>query len=238
MNKISLLQKIIDSSNNIVFFTGAGISTLSGLKDFRSIDGLYNESWDYPPESILSHRFFYFDMPYFYKFYKSRLNPIGYEPNIIHNYIYELEKKGKVKSVITQNIDNLHTLAGTKNVLELHGNVMRNYCLKCHKFYDGNYVFNSNIVPLCECGGFIKPDVVLYEEGLDEDILNKSIESIKECDTLIVVGTSLTVYPASSLIKYYDKNNLIIINKDETIYDNVASLVIHDDLKDVFEQLR
>ena len=177
-------------------------------------------------------------MPYFYKFYKSRLNPIGYEPNIIHNYISLLEKKGKVKSVITQNIDNLHTLAGTKNVLELHGNVMRNYCLKCHKFYDGNYVFNSNIVPLCECGGFIKPDVVLYEEGLDEDILNKSIESIKECDTLIVVGTSLTVYPASSLIKYYDKNNLIIINKDETIYDNVASLVIHDDLKEVFEQLR
>ena len=176
MNKIETLQNIINNSQNIVFFSGAGISTLSGLKDFRSKDGLYSESFDYPPEEILSHHFFNQNPEYFFNFYRQKLNPLSYKPNIIHYYLTELEKTGKLKAVITQNIDNFHLLAGNKNVLELHGNVMRNYCTKCHKFYDGDYIFNSDGIPTCTCGGIIKPDVVLYEENLNEDVLNESIK--------------------------------------------------------------
>lgn len=237
MNKIELLQNIIDNSDNIVFFSGAGISTLSGLKDFRSKDGLYSESFDYPPEEILSHHFFMHNPNYFYNFYRSKLNPLAYKPNIIHYYLTELEKTGKLKAVITQNIDNFHLLAGNKNVLELHGNVMRNYCTKCHKAYDGDYIFNSDGIPKCSCGGIIKPDVVLYEEPLNDKILDEAIKKISQCDTLIIAGTSLTVYPAAGLVKFFHGQNLVIINRDLTSYDQKADLVINDDLKEVFTKL-
>ena len=231
------LQNIIDSSNNIVFFSGAGISTLSGLKDFRSSDGIYNQKYDYNPEEILSHTFFMNNTKYFFDFYKNTLNPLNYKPNIIHNYLSELEKKKNI-TVITQNIDNFHKLAGSKNVLELHGNVMDNYCMNCNKYYDGNYVFKQIGIPKCSCGGIIKPDVVLYEEELNYDILNQSIKKIKEADTLIVAGTSLNVYPAAGLIRYFNGKNLVLLNKDNTPYDYLATLVIHDDLRNVFNKLR
>jgi NAD-dependent deacetylase len=237
MNNIEMLQKIIDESKNIVFFGGAGVSTASGLKDFRSKDGLYHEKYSYPPEEILSHHFFSNNPEAFFKFYKDKLNALNYKPNIVHYFLTDLEKSGKLKAIITQNIDNFHQLAGSKNVLELHGNINRNYCMKCHKFYDGNYVFNSKGIPYCSCGGIIKPDVVLYEEALDSNILNKSINYLEKADTLIVAGTSLTVYPAAGLITYFRGKNLIIINKDLTDYDRLATLVIKDDLKEVFSKL-
>ena len=239
MNKIDKLKNIIDESKSIVFFGGAGVSTASGLKDFRSKDGIYNMKYPYPPEEILSHHFFINNTKEFFKFYKSMLNTKGIEPNIIHKYLVELEKDGKLKAIITQNIDNLHTLAGSKKVLELHGNINRNYCIKCNKFYDGTFVFNSSDdIPHCSCGGIIKPDVVLYEEELNYDILNEAIKCISSADTMIVAGTSLNVYPAAGLIGYFKGNNLIIINKDTTNYDNIASLVINDDLKEVFKKLK
>lgn len=237
MNKIAILQNIIDNSNNIVFFSGAGISTLSGLKDFRSKDGLYNETFDYPPEEILSHHFFMTNPAYFYKFYRSKLNPIPYKPNIIHYYLTKLEASGKLKAIITQNIDNLHTLAGSKNVLELHGNVMKCHCIKCHKEYNGKAIFDSTEIPKCNCGGLLKPNVVLYEESLDENVLNEAIKKISEADTLIIAGSSLLVYPAAGLINYFHGKNLIIINKANTNFDHLANLVIHEDLKAVFNNL-
>ena len=240
MDKIKQLKDIINNSNNIVFFGGAGVSVASGLKDFRSKDGLYNMKYPYPPEEILSHHFFVNNTSEFYKFYRKMLNTKGIEPNIVHKYLTKLENNNKLKAIITQNIDNLHTLAGSKNVLELHGNINRNYCIKCNKFYDGNYIFNSkkdDEIPKCECGGIIKPDVVLYEEELDYDTLSNSIKAISEADTLIVAGTSLNVYPAAGLIRYFRGNNLIIINKDITSYDSIANLVINDDLKKVFNEL-
>lgn len=239
MNNIDKLQNIIDNSKKIVFFGGAGVSVASGLKDFRSKDGLYNMNYPYPPEEILSHHFFVNNTKEFYKFYKKMLNTKGIEPNICHKYLAKLEEKGKLLAVVTQNIDNLHTMAGSKKVLELHGNINRNYCIKCNKFYDGEYVFNSNdLVPKCSCGGIIKPDVVLYEEELDYNTLSESIRCISEADTLIVAGTSLNVYPAAGLITYFRGNNLIIINKDITSYDRNANLVINDDLKNVFNNLK
>ena len=238
MEKIDILEDIINKSNYIVFFGGAGVSTASGLKDFRSKDGIYNMKFDYPPEEILSHHFFIDKTKYFYKFYKEMLNIKDIKPNIIHNYLVDLEKKKKLKAIITQNIDNLHTLAGSKNVLELHGNVNRNYCMKCNKFYDGDFVFNCKDIPYCECGGLIKPDVVLYEEGLDDNTVSESIRNIANADTLIVAGTSLMVYPAAGLIKYFNGKNLVIINKDTTSYDSIANLVINDDLKNVFSKLK
>lgn len=237
MNQITNLQNIIDNSQNIVFFSGAGISTLSGLKDFRSKDGLYNESFEYPPEEILSHHFFIENPSYFYKFYREKLNPLPYKPNIIHYYLTKLELTGKLKAIITQNIDNLHELAGNKNILELHGNVMKCHCIKCHKTYNGEIIFNSNSIPKCNCGGLIKPNVVLYEEGLDENILKESIKKISEADTLIIAGASLLVYPAAGLINYFHGNNLVIINKDATNFDKKATLLINDDLKTVFSNL-
>ena len=196
------LKKIIEESNNIVFFGGAGVSTESGIPDFRSKDGLYNQKYDYPPEEILSHTFFMHKTEEFYRFYKDKLNSLKYEPNITHIKLAELEKAGKLKAVVTQNIDGLHQKAGSKTVYELHGSVLRNYCMKCHKFYDAEYVFNSDGIPKCECGGIIKPDVVLYEEGLDNDIVSNALNAIINADTLIVAGTSLTVQPASGLIMY------------------------------------
>ena len=236
-NKIEEFLKIINESNNIVFFGGAGVSTESGIPDFRSKDGLYNQKYDYPPEEILSHTFFMNKTEEFYKFYKDKLNSLKYEPNITHIKLAELEKAGKLKAVVTQNIDGLHQKAGSKTVYELHGSVLRNYCMKCHKFYDAEFVFSSNGIPKCECGGIIKPDVVLYEEGLDNDIVSNSLNAILNADTLIVAGTSLTVQPASGLIMYFKGKNLVLINRDETPYDYKATLVIHEKLGDVFKEV-
>ena len=235
--KIQQFKQLVNESENIVFFGGAGVSTESGIPDFRSKDGLYNQQYKYPPETILSHTFFMNKTDEFYKFYKSKMNSLKYEPNITHIKLAELESKGKLKAVITQNIDGLHQKAGSKIVYELHGSVLRNYCMKCHKFYDAEYVFNSNGIPKCSCGGVIKPDVVLYEEGLDEDTIRNSIYAIHNADLLIVAGTSLTVQPASGLINYFKGKNLVLINRDSTPYDYKADLVINDSLGMVFSKL-
>lgn len=231
------INKIIKESNYIVFFGGAGVSTASGIPDFRSVDGIYNERYEYPPERILSHSFYVSNPEYFYKFYKDKFNLLDKKPNIIHEKLVELEKANKLKCIITQNIDGLHQKAGSKNVLELHGSIYRNYCERCHKFYDALKVFESDGIPKCSCGGIIKPDVVLYEEALSDTFL-EAIDNIKKADTLIVAGTSLVVYPASSLIEYFHGKNLILINKEKTPYDNLANIVIHDDLKDIFEGIK
>lgn len=231
------LKEIINESKSVVFFGGAGVSTESGIPDFRSKDGLYNQKYKCPPEEILSHTFFMNNTDEFYKFYKDKMNSLKYKPNITHIKLAELEKIGKIKAIVTQNIDGLHQKAGSKKVLELHGSVHRNYCMKCGKFYDAEYVFNSESNPKCSCGGIIKPDVVLYEENLNEDILDEAIMQISNCDTLIVGGTSLTVYPASGLIRFYKGNKLILINKDKTPYDKLANFVINDSLGNVFKNL-
>ncbi|MBR3134138.1 MAG: NAD-dependent protein deacylase [Clostridia bacterium] len=235
--KINQLKEIIEKSDNIVFFGGAGVSTESGIPDFRSKDGLYNQVYKYPPEQILSHTFFLNKTEEFYDFYRDKLNSLKYEPNITHKKLAELEKAGKLKAVITQNIDGLHQKAGSKNVYELHGSVLRNYCMKCHKFYDAKYVFESTGIPKCECGGIIKPDVVLYEEGLNDEIINNSVRSIQEADFMIVAGTSLTVQPASGLINFFKGRNLVLINRDATPYDRIANLVINESLGDVFKEI-
>lgn len=234
---MSNLKEIINKSKSVVFFGGAGVSTESGIPDFRSKDGLYNQKYKCPPEEILSHTFFMNNTDEFYKFYKDKMNSLKYKPNITHIKLAELEKIGKIKAIVTQNIDGLHQKAGSKKVLELHGSVHRNYCMKCGKFYDAEYVFNSESIPKCSCGGIIKPDVVLYEENLNEDILDEAIMQISNCDTLIVGGTSLTVYPASGLIRFYKGNKLILINKDKTPYDKLANFVINDSLGNVFKNL-
>ena len=237
MNKIEKLQEMIDKSNNIVFFGGAGVSTESGIKDFRSVDGLYNEKYDYPPEVILSHTFFMNNTKEFYKFYRDKLNTLNIEPNITHNFLKLLEDKGKLKAIVTQNIDGLHEKANSKNVLLLHGTIYRNYCMKCNKFYNAEYVFNNKDVPRCDCGGLIKPDVVLYEEGLDDEVVRETIKVISEADLLIIGGTSLAVYPAASFINYFRGDKIVIINKDSTPYDSRADLVINDKLGNVFSKL-
>lgn len=234
---IEKFKKIIEESNNIVFFGGAGVSTESGIPDFRSKDGLYNMKYKYPPEEILSHSFFIQKTDEFYKFYKDKLNSLKYEPNITHKVLAKLENKGKIKAIVTQNIDGLHQKAGSQNVLELHGSVLRNYCMRCGRFFGPEEVFNADGVPKCNCGGTIKPDVVLYEESLDEQVLQRSVKAITEADTLIIAGTSLTVYPASGLIAYFRGKNLVLINKDPTPYDNRADLVINDSLGKVFGSL-
>ncbi len=238
MKKIEKLQKMIDESNNIVFFGGAGVSTASGIKDFRSKDGLYNMKYKWPPEMILSSAFFYDNTEEFYKFYKDKLNCLDKEPNIVHKYLYELEKKGKLKAIVTQNIDGLHQKAGNKNIYELHGTIYKNHCIRCNKEYSAEYVFNSKETPKCECGGLIKPDVVLYGEMLPEYDYNNGLYAISKADLLIVAGTSLTVYPASGMINYFKGKNLVIINRDTTEYDKKANLVINDDLKKVFSNLK
>ena len=236
-DKIQMFKKLLNESNNIVFFGGAGVSTESGIPDFRSKDGLYNQKYDYPPEEILSHTFFINKTDKFYEFYKSKMNSLKYESNITHIKLAELEEKGKLKAVITQNIDGLHQKAGSKTVYELHGSILRNYCVNCKKFYDAEYVFQSKGVPKCSCGGIIKPDVVLYEEGLNDNILKNSVISIQNADMMIVAGTSLTVYPASSLINYFKGKNLVLINKSSTQYDYKANLIINDSLEKVFSNI-
>ncbi len=232
--KIKQLKKRIDESNFLVFFGGAGVSTESGIPDFRSKNGLYNQNYAIPPEEILSHTFFLENPSVFYDFYKTKMNSLDFKPNCIHKKLADLEKSGKLKAVITQNIDGLHTKAGSQNVLELHGSILRNYCLNCHKFYKATDVFNSEGIPKCSCGGIIKPDVVLYEEPLDEKTLLKAIEYIEKADVLIVAGTSLRVYPAAGLLNYFKGKSLILINKEETPFDCEADLVIHDSLGNVF----
>lgn len=235
--KIELLNKYIKESNNIVFFGGAGVSTESGIKDFRSKDGLYNQKYKYPPEQILSHTFFLNNTSEFYKFYQDKMNCLNAKPNICHKYLTKLEQDGKLKAIITQNIDGLHQKAGSKNVLELHGTIYENYCLSCHKPYPVDKIFNEKKIPTCTCGNLIKPNVVLYEEPLNEETIEKSIDYISNCDLLIVAGTSLTVYPAASFIKFFKGKHLVIINKEITPMDNIANLVINDNIATVFKNL-
>lgn len=237
--KIRELKEIINESNNIVFFGGAGVSTASGLKDFRSKDGLYNEKnnlLNVSPEFMLSVSCFYSFTKEFYKYYKANMNSLNVKPNIVHEYLAKLEQLGKLKAIITQNIDGLHQKAGNKNVLELHGTIYKNHCIKCGKEYSAEYVFNSEDIPRCECGSIIKPNVVLYGEMLPEDFVLAE-KYISECDLLIVAGTSLIVEPAASLINYFRGKNLVIINNDETPYDKRATLIINEDLTSVFKLL-
>jgi NAD-dependent deacetylase len=236
-NKIQIFKQLVEESNNIVFFGGAGVSTESGIPDFRSKDGLYNQKYKYPPEEILSHTFFVNYTEEFYEFYKDKMNSLKYEPNITHIKLAELENKGKLKAIVTQNIDGLHQKAGSKIVYELHGSILKNHCTKCNKFYDAEFVFNSKEIPKCSCGGIIKPDVVLYEEGLDGNTLNSSVQAIANADLLIVAGTSLTVQPASGLINYFRGKNLVLINRDATPYDYKADLVINESLGKVFKEI-
>ncbi len=229
------LQEIIQDSDNIIFFGGAGVSTESGIPDFRSVDGLYNLKYKYSPETMISHSFFVNSTEEFYDFYKNRMIFLNARPNAAHIRLAELEKQDKLKAVITQNIDGLHQAAGSKNVLELHGSVHRNYCMECGRFYDVHTIFESKGVPKCSCGGTIKPDVVLYEESLNQEILEKSVEYIENADVLIIGGTSLVVYPAAGLINYYRGNKLVLINKSSTSMDKRANLVINDSIGKVFE---
>ena len=234
-NEIGKLQKIIDESNNIVFFGGAGVSTESGIPDFRRQDGLYNQKYDYPPETILSHTFFMRRPEEFFKFYRDKMLCDTAKPNAAHLKLAEMEQAGKLKAVITQNIDNLHQMAGSKKVLELHGSVYRNHCMRCGKSFDFAYMKHRTGVPRCECGGMIKQDVVLYEEGLDDTTISKSVRAIAEADVLIIGGTSLNVYPAAGFINYYHGNKLVLINKSETPYDRQANLLIHDSIGKVLK---
>ncbi len=236
--KITKLQEIIDRHENIVFFGGAGVSTESGIPDFRSQDGLYHQKYDYPPETILSHTFFVSRPEEFFKFYRDKMLCDTAKPNAAHLKLAELEKAGKLKAVITQNIDNLHQMAGSGRVLELHGSVYRNYCMKCGRFYDFSYVKNTSGVPRCECGGIVKPDVVLYEESLDSRTLTESVEAISRAQVLIIGGTSLAVYPAAGLIDYFRGEYLVVINKASTPRDRNADLLIKDPIGQVFSQIR
>ena len=224
--QITQLQKMIDDSDRIVFFGGAGVSTESNIPDFRSADGLYHQNYKYTPEQIVSHSFFMQHTEEFYEFYKEKMMYLNAKPNAAHKKIAELEAAGKLTAVITQNIDGLHQAAGSKNVLELHGSIHRNYCMECGRFYDAAYVKNAEGIPHCECGGMIKPDVVLYEEGLDPEVIQKSIRAISEADMLIIGGTSLVVYPAAGFIDYFHGKHLVVINKSETVRSVGADLTI------------
>lgn len=240
---LSILQQIIDNCKNLVFFGGAGVSTESGIPDFRSVDGLYNQKWKYPPETIISRSFFFHDTTEFYRFYREKLLPQGIKPNAAHYKLAELEQAGKLKAVITQNIDGLHQMAGSKTVYELHGSTLRNHCMDCNAFYDEKIIIESasspDKLPHCpKCGGLIKPDVVLYEEGLDSQTIENSIRAIQNADTLIIGGTSLTVYPAAGLIDYFHGDNLILLNKSSTPQDSQANLVIHEPIAEILSQIK
>lgn len=237
MNTVEQLQKVIDNSKSIVFFGGAGVSTESGIPDFRSVDGLYNQRYDYPPEQILSHTFFEHKTEEFYRFYRDKMLCLDKKPNKAHKKLAELEKAGKLLAVVTQNIDGLHQAAGSKTVFELHGSVLRNYCRKCGKFYSAEYIKNTSGVPKCECGGVIKPDVVLYEEGLDDKTVNGAINAISRADTLIIAGTSLSVYPAAGFIRFFSGNTTVLINRDETPFDSQADLVYHQKVGELMDQI-
>lgn len=232
------LQEIINKSKIIVFFGGAGVSTESGIPDFRSVDGLYNQKYDYPPEQILSHTFFMNNTTEFYRFYRDKMLCLDAKPNKAHLKLAELEKKGILTAVVTQNIDGLHQLAGSKTVYELHGSVHRNYCMKCRKQYDAKFMLESSGIPTCSCGGIIKPDVVLYEEGLDNDTVSGALSAISCCDTLIIAGTSLTVYPAAGFVRYFRGNNLVLINRDATPMDSSCDVVIHDKVGEVLDKIK
>lgn len=237
MEEINKLQSIVDESDNIVFFGGAGVSTESGIPDFRSVDGLYNQKYKYPPETIISHSFYRRNPEEFYRFYKDKMLFPEAKPNKAHMKLAELEAAGKLKSVITQNIDGLHQMAGSRRVIELHGSVHRNYCERCHKFYDLRYVIDAPGVPKCSCGGTIKPDVVLYEEGLNNQDIEDAIHYISEADTLIIGGTSLVVYPAAGLIRYFRGRHLVVINMSPTQSDREADLLITDKIGSVLDQI-
>lgn len=232
------LQEIIDKSRKIVFFGGAGVSTESGIPDFRSVDGLYNQKYKYPPEQILSHTFFVNKTEEFFDFYRDKMICPNAKPNTAHKVLAKMEKIGKLSAIVTQNIDGLHTMAGSKKVLELHGCVNRNYCQKCGKMFDAEFILKSKGIPRCECGGIIKPDVVLYEESLDNDVVSEAVREIRSCDTLIVAGTSLTVYPAAGMINYFRGGNLVLINRDSTPYDSQADLVIHEKVGEVLGKIK
>ena len=236
MDRISTLRSWIEESRRIVFFGGAGVSTESGIPDFRSVDGLYHQKFDYPPETILSHSFFRSHPEEFYRFYKEKMLVLDVEPNRAHKALAALEQQGKLSAVVTQNIDGLHQKAGSKQVFELHGSIHRNYCQKCRKFYGPEFVQQSVGIPRCSCGGTIKPDVVLYEESLDDRCIMGAVRAIAEADLLIVGGTSLTVYPAAGLIRYYRGSRLVLINRDETPYDDEASLVFRESIGQVLEE--
>ena len=237
MKKLEQLRQWIQESETAVFFGGAGVSTESGIPDFRSVDGLYSQNFEYPPEEIISHSFYLRKPEYFYRFYREKMLPLGFEPNVTHKVLAQLEKEGHLAAVVTQNIDGLHQKAGSKNVFELHGSVLRNYCVKCHKFYPAEFVRDAKGIPLCDCGGTVKPDVVLYEEALDTETFEGAISVLRRADLLIVGGTSLTVYPAAALLQYYRGHRLVPTNRDETPYDDYANLVFHDSLGKIFSQL-
>ena len=236
--QLETLKTWINESDNIVFFGGAGVSTESGIPDFRSVDGLYHQQYDYPPETILSHTFFKRNTEEFYRFYRAKMLALDAKPNAAHKKLAEWEQQGKLKAVVTQNIDGLHQAAGSKVVYELHGSVHRNYCQKCGAFYDARYMLESKGIPKCEkCGGIIKPDVVLYEEGLDDATMRGAIRAISHADVLIIGGTSLTVYPAAGLIDYYNGNKLVLINKSVTPMDSRADLLVQGPIGEIFSQL-
>lgn len=238
MDTMEKLKEIVEKSSSIVFFGGAGVSTESGIPDFRSVDGLYHQQWEYPPETILSHSFFMRRPEEFYRFYRAKMLCDIAKPNMAHKKLAQLEAEGKLTAVITQNIDNLHQMAGSKKVLELHGSVYRNHCMDCGEFYDFAYMKNSQGVPRCQkCGGIIKPDVVLYEEALDSRVLTESVSAIQEAQTMIIGGTSLSVYPAASLIDYFKGDHLIVINRDKTPRDRIADLVINESIGEVFAKI-
>lgn len=236
-DNIQKLQSMIDECNNIVFFGGAGVSTESGIPDFRSVDGLYNQKYDYPPETMLSHTFYVRHKQEFFKFYRDKLICTSAKPNKAHMKLAEMEQKGKLSAVITQNIDGLHQMAGSKVVYELHGSTLRNYCEKCGKFYSLNDILHMDNIPKCSCGGDIKPDVVLYEEGLNSATVSGAINSISRADMIIIGGTSLTVYPASSFVDYFNGKYMVLINRDVTSADKFANLVIHDKIGEVLSQI-
>lgn len=236
--KVEQFLKMVEKSDNIVFFGGAGVSTESGIPDFRSVDGLYNQQYDYPPETILSHTFYRRNTEEFYRFYRNKMLCLTAQPNMAHKKLAELEAVGKVRAVVTQNIDGLHQLAGSKKVLELHGSVHRNYCESCHELYDAGYMLHSTGVPACEkCGGGIKPDVVLYEEGLDNQTMQEAVYYISNADMLIIGGTSLAVYPAAGLIDYYQGNKLVLVNKTATPRDGIANLVLQESIGELFAKI-
>ena len=237
MTEIEELKKWVDESDNIVFFGGAGVSTESGIPDFRSTDGLYNQKYDYPPETILSHTFFRRKPEEFFRFYRDKMLYLDAEPNAAHKKLAQWEEEGKCKAVITQNIDGLHQKAGSKKVLELHGSVLRNYCEECGKFYDVEFIKNSTGVPKCACGGSVKPDVVLYEEGLDQQTIEDAVFYIRHADVLIIGGTSLAVYPAAGLIDYYQGNKLVLVNKTATPKDHMADLVVRGSIGEIFSKV-
>ena len=236
-SEFDTLKTWVDEAKRLVFFGGAGVSTESGIPDFRSVDGLYNQKYKYPPEEIISATFFRERPEEFFAFYKEKMLPLGFEPNVTHKVLARWEREGTLSAVVTQNIDGLHQKAGSKNVLELHGSVLRNYCTRCGRSYSAAFVKNSSGIPRCDCGGIVKPDVVLYEESLDSDVMYRAARAISEADVLIVAGTSLTVYPAAGMIAYYRGSRMVLINRDYTPYDNEADLVIHDSLGKVFSAL-